>query len=111
MNNRNFQLQGSYTRYYDGHHSGYDGKFGPCKQRNYTTLESAIKAAKKELKENELPKVVKVEIERDSRGLITEFTKYAEDGHIFEYGEKCAFWHVDGMRIVDRITQKIIWES
>lgn len=108
---RRYQLQGSYTRYKDGMRAGFDSDFGPCKRRNFKTIESAIKAAKKELKENELPKVVKTIEERDSRGRLVSFELFAEDGHKFEYEEKHSFWHVDGVRIVDRITGKVLWQA
>ena len=113
-NDRNYQLQGSYTRYYDSRHSGYDSECGPNKRRNFKTIESAIKAAKKEFKQNDLPKVVKVEeepyIDKLGRRQLNLHC-FAEDGHEFTYGEKYRFWHVDAMRIVDRETQKVLWQA
>lgn len=108
---RNFQLQGSYTRYHDGYHAGYDSECGPSKRRNFKTFESAVKAANKAIKRNELPKVAKVYEEFDNRGRHTVFDIFAEDGHKFAYGEKHEFWHVDGMRIVDRESQKVLWQA
>ena len=111
---RNFQLQGSYTRYYDGLKAGYGSQTGARKCRNYKTLEAAIKAANAELNNNELPKVAKIEIEdyidvfgRKQR----EIHAFAEDGHEFSYSEEYEWWHVDAMRVVDRTTQNILWES
>ena len=74
----NFQLQGSYTRYEDGHHIGFDTIEGPNRKRNYKTLESAMRQAKKELEGG------------------TDFLR---------------FWHADAIRIVDRETQEVLWES
>lgn len=114
MNERNYQLQGSYTRYYDGLCCGYDSEDGPNKSRNFKTLESAVRAAKKEIKKNELPKVIKCEEEPfiDEIGRKQRKLHFiGEDGHEFKYGEKYSVWHIDGIRIVDRITQKILWES
>lgn len=110
-NDRNFQLQGDYTRYRDGFTSGYNSDNGPSHARNFKTLESAIRAAKKAFKDNALPKVVRLHEERDAHGRVTVFDVFAEDGHKFERGEKHAFWHVNGMRIVDRETQNVIWEQ
>ena len=78
MATNNFQLQGSYTRYEDGHHIGFDTIEGPNRRRNYKTLESAIRRAKNELK-----------------------------GGI----DFLEFWHADAIRIVDRETQEVLWES
>ena len=109
-NDRNYQLQGSYTRYYDGYHSGFDSEYGPSKRRNFKTFESAVKAAKKELKRNERPAVVKAEKEQyGPRRSDYRWNFFAEDGHEFQYGEKYECWHVDGVRIVDRETQKVLW--
>lgn len=111
---RNFQLQGSYTRYYDGLKAGFDSKYGPSKRRNFSTLEKAIKAAKKELRENDLPKVARIEeyTYTDERGRKHESHRaYSEDGHEFEWGEDYSYWHVDALRIVDRVTQNVLWES
>ena len=111
---RNYQLQGSYTRYYDGLHAGRDSDYGPSKRRNFKTLESAIKAAKAELKKNSLPKVVRCEEEHYTDELGRRQTMlhcFAEDGHEFHYGEDYEFWHIDSVFIVDRTTQKTIWEA
>ncbi len=113
-NDRNFQLQGSYTRYYDGKHAGYDSIDGPNKRRNFKTLESAIKTAHKSLMENNLPKVVRLEEEPyiDELGRRQRHLHcFAEDGHEFTYDEEYKFWHVDNMRIVDRETQRILWQA
>jgi hypothetical protein len=111
-NDRNYQLQGSYTRYYDGRRIGFGTIEGPNKRRNYKTLESAIRAAKKELRNNDHPKVVRCEHEYyGPRSCDYHLHSYAEDGHEFTYGEDYEFWHVDALRIVDRETQKVLWES
>lgn len=107
-NDRNFQLQGIYTRYYDGLHSVY----GTDHRRNFKTLEGAIKAAKKALKCNELPKVASVSYDRNDFGRVIETHLFAEDGHELHWSkDKPQFWHVDHMRVVDRETQKVLWEA
>ena len=109
---RKYQLQGSYTRYYDGNHAGFDSENSPSKRRNFKTFESAMKAAKKEFKNNELPAIVKREAKYDKRGRLIEAHNYAKDGRELSWSEdKPQYWHVDGVRIVDRITQKVLWES
>ncbi len=113
---RNYQLQGCYTRYYDGLHVGYDcdSSYTPSKRRNFSTMEKALRAAKKELKRNELPKVVRVKKYRkqSSNGITVDCSRYyAEDGHEFTYDEEFEFWHTDGLRIVDRETQEVLWEA
>lgn len=109
---RMFQLQMESTRYYDGSKGTYTN--GNGNNRNYKTLKSAIRSAKKELKRNSLQKVVRCEEEvRGPRPCDIKHHYFAEDGHEFtseEYGTY-GFWHVDGVRIVDRITQKVIWEE
>lgn len=111
-NTRNYQLQGSYTRYMDGLHTGFDSNEGPSKRRNYSTLDRAIKAAKKELRENELPKVMRFEREVYGPGRL-DFTThlYGEDGQeLHGSARDYGFWHVDALRIVDRETQQVLWE-
>lgn len=108
--NRNYQLQGSYTRYHDGLRIGYDTP-RENKQRNFATMESAMRAAKKELKRNERTAIARIEEERDSRGIATLRACYAADGHLVTLDEPHDFWHVDGVRIVDRETQKVLWEA
>lgn len=106
---RNYQLQGSYTRYHDGYRAGFDSAEGPSKRRNYSTLDRAIKAAKKELRENELPKVMRIEKEvygTGRPGYRLHF--YGENGQ--ELGDDYSCWHVDALRIVDRETQQVLWE-
>ncbi len=98
---RNYQLQGSYTRYYDKLHCGFDSDEGLNKSRNFKTLEAAIKAVKKEFKRNKLIKIARKDGE----------TIYDENGNELEWSEECSFWHVDGIRIVDRKTQKILWQE
>lgn len=112
MADRNYQLQGSYTRYYDGYVGGYNSDFGPSKRRNFATIESAIKAAKKELRRNEFPKVMRREEKKDERGRVIESHNYDENGRELSWSkDKPQFWHVDAMRIVDRETQKVLWEA
>ena len=105
---RMFQLQGEYTRYFDGLHSG----FGDDKRRNFKTIESAIRTAKKILKRNDLPKVVRsYEEQYGPRPCDYRTHSFGEDGHEFTYGEEYAYWHVDALRIVNRVTGKVLWES
>lgn len=113
METRNFQLQGSYTRYEDGYHAGYDSVEGPSKRRNFATIESAIRAAKKELKRNECTAVVRSEREYygPNKRRDYNFNMYAADGHLIPWEEPHAFWHTNGVRIVDRETQEVLWES
>ena len=111
-NDRNYQLQGSYTRYCDGYHSGFDSDFGPNKRRNFKTFESAVKAANKEFKRNDKPMIVRREEERDARGVLIEAHNYDANGNELSWSkDKPEFWHVDGVRIVERTTQKVLWES
>lgn len=109
---RMFQLQVESTRYHDGFKGTYTN--GNGNNRNYKTLKSAIRSAKKELKRNSLQKVVRTEDEVcGPRPCDIKHHYFAEDGHEFtseEYGTY-GFWHIDGVRIVDRITQKVIWEE
>ena len=105
---RMFQLQGEYTRYFDGFHSG----FGDDKRRNFKTIESAIRAAKKALKMNDLPKVVRSYKEQyGPRHYDYRTHSFGEDGHEFTYGEEYSYWHADALRIVNRVTGKVLWES
>jgi hypothetical protein len=105
---RMFQLQTSMTRYYDDTHMDY----GHDRTRNYKTIESAIRSAKKELKRNDLPKAVRSYHEQyGPRQCDYHIHSFAEDGHEFSYEEEHEFWHIDGVRIVDRLTQKVLWES
>ena len=105
---RMFQLQTSVTRYYDGFHSDYDHDH----TRNYKTLKSAIRTAKKELKKNDSMKVVRCEREvYGPRTCDSRLHFYAEDGHEFAYGEDYEVWHIDGVRIIDRVTKKVLWEA
>lgn len=111
-NDRNYQLQGSYTRYYDGYHAGFDSENGPSKRRNYKTIESAIKAAQKEFKKNEFPRVTRREAKYDERGRIIEAHDYDESGRELDwFKDRPQYWHTDGMRIVDRATQKVLWQA
>ena len=111
-NDRNFQLQGSYTRYYDGFHAGFDSEHGPSKRRNFKTLESAIKAAKREFKDNERPRIMRREAKYDKRGRLVECHNYDENGRELDGSEdKPQYWHTDSMRIVDRETQKVLWQA
>lgn len=105
---RMFQLQTSVTRYHDGFHSDYDHDH----TRNYKTLKSAMRTAKKMLKDNDLPKVMRCEREvYGPRTCDSRLHFYAEDGHEFTYKEDYAVWHIDGVRIIDRVTKKVLWEA
>ena len=113
MATNNFQLQGNYTRYEDGHHIGFDTIEGPNRRRNYKTLDNAIRAAKKELRRNSFTPIVRSETERYGSGKY-DYTihYYAEDGRELSVTtEPCEFWHTDAIRIVDRETQEVLWES
>lgn len=101
---KNYQLQLSATRYYDGLHCGYDnGEFS--KMRNFKTFENAKKAAKKELKGNERPHIARYDKDNDHSRM------YDENGRELSWeNDKPEFWHVDGVRIVDRETQRVLWE-
>lgn len=107
---RMFQLQLKMTRYYDGEEIVY-GQTG-YNDRNYKTLQGATRSAKKWLKKNDNPKVVRIEKGKyNPRYRDYEKHYFAEDGHEFTYEEEFEFWHVDGVRIVDRVTQKVLWEA
>lgn len=109
---RNYQLQGSYTRYEDGLHAGYASIEGPSKLRNFATMESAMRAAKKELKANEYTAVVRHERRYYGDGVYDfDVVCIAVDGREISYDEPHSYWHTDGVRIVDRETQKVLWEA
>lgn len=111
-NDRNFQLQVACTSYETSQHYGYDAE-SPFvdRRRNYASMDNAIKAAKKEFRRNTYTKITRTHVERDARGLATVFDCYADDGHLIEHGEKYSFVHIDSVRIVDRVTQTVLWES
>ncbi len=109
--NHNYQLQGSYTRYHDGLHAGYDSIYGPSKRRNFATMENALRAAKKELKRNNKPYAATYVPTYDDRNLPTFEEVYAADGTKLNLGDDYEWWHVDGLRIVDRETQRVLWEA
>ena len=110
---RNFQLQGSYTRYYDGLKAGYDSEFGPNKRRNFATMKSAIRAAQKELRANDKKKIMGFERKTNDRGFEVLESIYDESGARIEWchSDDYSWWHTDAVRIVDRETQKVLWES
>lgn len=107
---RMFQLQLKMTRYYDGEEIVY-GQTG-YNDRNYKTLQGAIRSAKKWMKKNDHPKVARIE-KGKYNPMYRDYEKhyFAEDGHEFTYDEEFEIWHVDGVRIVDRVTQKVLWEA
>lgn len=109
---RNYQLQGSYTRYGDGKRIGYGSEYGPFKTRNFKTLQNAMRAAKKELKRNDCTPIFRTEKEYYGKGRNDwHFNCYAADGRKIPYDEPSDSWHTDGVRIVDRVTQKVLWEA
>ncbi len=108
---RKYQLQGSYTRYLDNLHEGYDTINGCSKHRNFKTLKSAIRAAKRELVNDLEHKVVRTEDYYETiDGDTYKFHRlYGEDGRVLK--DKYEFWHTDSVRIIDRDTLKVLWEE